>query len=96
MAANYSVTVSDNNSCTTDSCDSQTGACLNKPILGCNGYCTKDADCDDSNPDINPGVAEVCDHVDNDCDGVPDYTIGGPPPIGAPMPASAQAMLMTP
>ncbi len=44
------VTCDDNNACTTDACDTQTGACLNKPIMGCNGYCGKDADCDDSNP----------------------------------------------
>jgi hypothetical protein len=26
-------------------------------------------DCDDSNPDVNPGVLEVCDGLDNNCDG---------------------------
>ena len=25
-------------------------------------------DCDETNPDINPGATEVCDIVDNDCD----------------------------
>ncbi len=34
-----------------------------KPDLG---------DCDDSNPAIYPGATEVCDGVDNDCDGVAD------------------------
>lgn len=29
-------------------------------------------DCDDTDPDINPGIAEVCDGVDNDCDGTTD------------------------
>ena len=29
-------------------------------------------DCDDSNPDISPAATEVCDLVDNDCDGVTD------------------------
>ena len=29
-------------------------------------------DCDDGNPDVSPGQAEVCDLVDNDCDGTPD------------------------
>lgn len=29
-----------------------------------------DGDCDDNAPDVYPGHAEVCDGVDNDCDGV--------------------------
>lgn len=29
-------------------------------------------DCDDNNPDINPGVSEVCDGVDNNCSGFID------------------------
>jgi hypothetical protein len=28
-----------------------------------------DVDCDDDNPSVNPGAAEVCDGLDNDCDG---------------------------
>jgi hypothetical protein len=32
------------------------------------GY-TDAVDCDDDNPDIFPGAAELCDGVDNDCDG---------------------------
>ncbi len=30
------------------------------------------SDCDDSNIDVNPGAAEVCDGVDNNCDGLTD------------------------
>jgi len=29
-------------------------------------------DCDDADPDVNPGMAEACDGIDNDCDGDTD------------------------
>ncbi len=37
------------------------------PSLACGGD-----DCDDLLPDVHPGATEICDHVDNDCSGVPD------------------------
>ncbi len=36
------------------------------------GYVTNSTDCDDANLGINPGVQDICDGVDNNCDGVID------------------------
>ena len=36
------------------------------------GYVVNNSDCDDTNPAINPNATEVCDSVDNDCDGLVD------------------------
>jgi hypothetical protein len=40
------------------------------------GYVANAADCDDAQAAIHPGAAEVCDTVDNDCDGAVDV-VGG-------------------
>ncbi len=34
--------------------------------------CIKFGDCNDNDPNLSPGAAEVCDDVDNDCDGIID------------------------
>ena len=41
------------------------------------GYVTDDSDCDDGDAAIHPAATEVCDGVDNDCDGDVDADDGG-------------------
>jgi hypothetical protein len=44
-----------------------TASCAQLP-----GYVTEGGDCDDDDPDMHPNADEVCDEVDNDCDGEVD------------------------
>lgn len=42
------------------------------PKVACskpNGYVANSSDCNDTNSGVNPGAAEVCDTIDQDCDG---------------------------
>ena len=44
------------------------------------GWTAADGDCDDEDPFRNPGVPEICNGIDDDCDGTPDdgtATVGG-------------------
>lgn len=46
-----------------------------QPMYACTqpqGYVDNLADCDDADTDINPNAIEVCDAVDNDCNGISD------------------------
>lgn len=43
-------------------------------IITCNpeapvGFASNDQDCDDTDPNLNPGMAERCDNIDNNCNG---------------------------
>jgi hypothetical protein len=93
------VNCDDGDPCTTDSCAPDTGACSNVPVTpdedgdgfraplpgflpGAPGSCGND--CNDASASAHPGAVEVCDGVDNDCNGVVDdgltYTpVGGQP-----------------
>jgi len=81
------VDCNDNDPCTTDTCEPATGNCsythatpdndgdgyyapLPGFAPGSPGSCGDD--CDDTNPNAHPGGIEVCDGVDNDCDGIID------------------------
>ena len=48
-------------------CTTPNGTTNNNFDLDDDGY-FRDDDCDDSNPNVNPGEDEVCDELDNDCD----------------------------
>ncbi len=48
--AGSSKTCDDKEPCTQDSCESASGACVYKLVVGCSGKCLADKDCDDGNP----------------------------------------------
>ena len=49
----------------------QPGETVYMDDLDGDGY-TSDVDCNDNNAAINPGATEVCDNIDNNCDGIVD------------------------
>jgi hypothetical protein len=42
------------------------------------GFLAAVNDCNDGRRDVHPGAAEICDGIDNDCDGVVDNVLNGP------------------
>lgn len=87
----------DGDPCTNDTCEATTGQCATAPAtLDLDGDGFKgplpgkkpgaaDAcgdDCDDTRSAAFPGNTEVCDSVDNDCNGVVDDGAGYAPPVG--------------
>ena len=70
----------DNDPCTTDECGPD-GACIHTPVDADNdGFppigCMGGTDCDDTRSNVNPNAAEVCDGLDNNCDGPADNATG--------------------
>lgn len=41
------------------------------------GYTVGDGDCDDSNDTVYPGAPDLCDGLDNDCDGEAEHSCWG-------------------
>ncbi len=46
-----------------------------RPVYGCTilpGFVADSTDCDDTNPSLYPGAPEICNGLDDDCDGITD------------------------
>jgi hypothetical protein len=52
------------------------------PVSSCDGslpagYVANGTDCNDANPNVHPGISDVCNGLDDDCDGTADTGGGG-------------------
>ena len=55
----------------------QKAKCTDNDGDGYGNGCAFELDCNDANPNINPGALEICDGLDNDCDGLVDESTKG-------------------
>lgn len=72
--------------CMTNVCDPASGECVEVRIAGADddgdGFLDVNCggnDCADANPKVHPDMSEICDFIDNDCDGLADVkALDGP------------------
>ena len=67
-----STTNSTDSGTSTDTGTTSTGTSSTTTDADGDGYTPRTGDCDDSNPDINPGATEICNDRDDNCNGLVD------------------------